>query len=36
MNYKLKKDQEVSLGYSRRVNRPGVQELNPAGILVTH
>ncbi|MBK7506214.1 MAG: TonB-dependent receptor [Bacteroidetes bacterium] len=31
MNYKLKKDQEVSLGYSRRVNRPGVQELNPAG-----
>lgn len=31
LNYKIKKEQEVSLSYSRRVNRPGVQELNPAG-----
>lgn len=31
LNYKLKKDQEISLGYSRRINRPSVQALNPAG-----
>ena len=31
ISYKMEKNQELSLGYSRRINRPGVGQLNPGG-----
>lgn len=31
ISYKMEKNQELSIGYSRRINRPGVGQLNPGG-----